>query len=1039
MKSPLFLLVAGLLLGACGSDGPEDGSPVEDGATADTTADNGTSPDGTTEDADAPASTGPADGGDTTSTTEDGVDSALAPCAGDECDIDGECWSNGTISPHNPCIACLVIVDASAWSAADETECDDGSACTTGDACVDGACIGLPTVCDDGNPCTDDACDEPSGACQSTANAAPCDDGDACTSGSACAGGACQKGAGTLACDDGQACTIDTCDPAIGCVFAPASEGPCDDGDECTGGDHCTTGGCYGEPVGCTDFNVCTVDFCQPGLGCVSKSIQENCDDGNPCTDDGCDAVLGCVYPFNAVTCDDGSACTELDTCSAGACAGVGIDIDDGNPCTSDTCDPASGAVHTPNTLPCDDGNVCTVGDGCVSAACIPGPDLLACDDDNPCTDDGCVAFEGCTFAPNTLGCDDGSVCTVDDVCGAGGCAGTVVPCDDGNVCTADVCDPIDGCGTTVIVSKACRPNFVGITPPRGATLTGSPDSPNVTVSGKVTSAAGAITALSINDVPVTVGEDGSFSVDVPAQVGGNTLVFDAMDELGTSKNRVQAFLWSVGYLKPIKAQPKSGMVDPGLGIWLAQEVIDDGDHSLPPNDLATIMALAADSLNLAGLIPSPAFENGQYKVFVKNLTHSDPSLSLSSQPGGLGINIVIANVKADVHADGKKLFCIPNPFGSDECVYAPDFNGTLTISSIVIDADIALSVQNHEIVAKVSKADVTINGADISIDSAVSFIINPILDLVVDAFKDDLEKQFEGEIAGAIEPALQTALASLAIGATFDMPSLGPGGESVPVELITDFHSVAFEDAGGAILLRAGFYADQKTPYVNDGVPTRAGCLAGPQVLAIPKAHPFELVLADDTLNELLFAAWTGGLLEFVAPPDLIGGEDLEAYGITDMTLQVSGMLAPTLSDCNEDGELLVHIGDLKVTAKLSFLTQPMDVEMWVSFTAGVEFAASDDELTFQLTEVKAIHQEVNVLQDALVGSEAAIAGLIQENLVPALLAGLGGDALGGFPLPAIDLSETVDGVPDGTEIAISPTGVFRDQGNTIVGGTLK
>lgn len=60
--------------------------------------------------------------------------------------------------------------------------------------------------CDDGDPCTDDACVDES--CQHSLNTAPCDDGVACTAGDACSSGEC---IGADACPAGE-----TCDPVSG-------------------------------------------------------------------------------------------------------------------------------------------------------------------------------------------------------------------------------------------------------------------------------------------------------------------------------------------------------------------------------------------------------------------------------------------------------------------------------------------------------------------------------------------------------------------------------------------------------------------------------------------------------------------------------------------------------------------------------------------------------------------------------------------------------------------------------------------------------
>jgi hypothetical protein len=78
--------------------------------------------------------------------------------------------------------------------------------------------------CDDNNPCTDDSCNPASG-CVHDNNAAPCDDGNACTSNDTCGGGMCHSG-GPTNCDDADCCTIDACDPATGCAHAANTAAP---------------------------------------------------------------------------------------------------------------------------------------------------------------------------------------------------------------------------------------------------------------------------------------------------------------------------------------------------------------------------------------------------------------------------------------------------------------------------------------------------------------------------------------------------------------------------------------------------------------------------------------------------------------------------------------------------------------------------------------------------------------------------------------------------------------------------------------------
>ncbi len=76
----------------------------------------------------------------------------------------------------------------------------------------------------------------------------------------------------SLSCNDANLCTTDSCDQAIGCVYAK-NKLPCEDGNACTDGDICVTGSCKaGITKNCDDGNVCTVDHCESAVGCVNNA-----------------------------------------------------------------------------------------------------------------------------------------------------------------------------------------------------------------------------------------------------------------------------------------------------------------------------------------------------------------------------------------------------------------------------------------------------------------------------------------------------------------------------------------------------------------------------------------------------------------------------------------------------------------------------------------------------------------------------------------------------------------------------------------------
>ncbi|MSP91526.1 MAG: hypothetical protein EXR79_06955 [Myxococcales bacterium] len=474
------------------------------------------------------------------------------------CENDGDCFDG------NPCTtdACGVGVGCSNVPVAEGGPCNDANACTVGDGCKQGACGGVPKACGDQNPCTQDGCVAEAGCVTLELQGAACDNGSACTKDDTCLNALCT---GTpKVCDDANPCTEDGCIAATGqCKSTWLSDGALcpDDGvpctlDKCVGGkcDHkevgsghcliagaCLSGGaihpadpCLGclplasqtgwskrTGLPCNDGNACTAgDTCYDSGACSGAPL--SCDDGNPCTADGCNAQGGaapCLHQPTPGVCSDGSTCTAQDACAQGVCTGKPVPCDDANACTADACDPALGCVSkqidaliactaddlactvdvcsagacvhlldvvaclvsgacfqatqaapgqsclvcapatsqtqfSPATgLACNDGNPCSAADTCDQGVCA-GLGTASCDDANPCTGDGCDKTLGCTHAAVAGPCDDGNVCTSGDACAAGLCAPgkpkVCPPPADG--CSAALCDGQLGC----VATSAC-------------------------------------------------------------------------------------------------------------------------------------------------------------------------------------------------------------------------------------------------------------------------------------------------------------------------------------------------------------------------------------------------------------------------------------------------------------------------------------------------------------------------------------------------------------------------------------------------------
>ncbi|MEO0325930.1 MAG: putative metal-binding motif-containing protein, partial [Myxococcota bacterium] len=138
-----------------------------------------------------------------------------------------------------------------------------------------------------------------------------CNDFCFCNGTELCRGGFCV--AGDPPCEDDFACTFRACDEeANTCGNLELRNEVCDDGDLCTGDEICDALlGCVdGIPLGCSDGDSCTIDQCDPELGCLN-TLRDLDGDGFPdsrCTtglDADCRDDRPDINPGAAEVCDN--------------------------------------------------------------------------------------------------------------------------------------------------------------------------------------------------------------------------------------------------------------------------------------------------------------------------------------------------------------------------------------------------------------------------------------------------------------------------------------------------------------------------------------------------------------------------------------------------------------------------------------------------------------------------------------------------------------------------------------------------------------
>ena len=393
----------------------------------------------------------------------------------------GLCVAGGLVScdDGNLCTTDFCHPVTGCSSKLNSNPCDDGDACTANDVCKLGECAGsVAVVCNDNNVCTDDGC-LPESGCVFQNNIAECDDQNACTLGDACVGGTC-LGTTPVNCNDNIICTADACYPTQGCVYE-VIEPCCGNGiveppEECDDGNNVNDAECLAscKLPGCDDGIVngdeTAVDCggecppCADGLGC---GLPEDCVSG-VCTDELCQEP----------TCEDevhNGAESDLDCGGACDACGDGLGCNGPGDCTSLYC--YEGECQTPS---CDDqiqnGVETDVDCGGDCAACLEGQGCLAPGDciSLICTDEVCQIPV----------CEDGEMNGLEtDV----DCGGDCPPCGAGKACLTDADCVADALCQGAICSLYGSGKDGAIAPGSGTTTINSTVSPASGTAGETT------------------------------------------------------------------------------------------------------------------------------------------------------------------------------------------------------------------------------------------------------------------------------------------------------------------------------------------------------------------------------------------------------------------------------------------------------------------------------------------------------------------------------------------------------------------------
>ena len=177
------------------------------------------------------------------------------------------------------------------------------------------------------------------------------------------------------------------------------------------------------------------------------------------------------------------------------------------------------------------------------------------------------------------------------------------------------------------------------------------------------------------------------------------------------------------------------------------------------------------------------------------------------------------------------------------------------------------------------------------------------------------------------------------------------------------------------------------------------------------------------DFVNEFLFSAWWNGLLNIETGADGFGdaGLGLEEYGIRTF---IEPDASSILSDCNFK-VLHIQLGDAELELDLDggLVTTPTTMKLFTSMDADIYVVTNSDSISVVVNGFSGFHVDIVEAGPEWESLEAELE-IALESLMASQMEELLGQALGDFPVPSIDLTGLLEGVPAGTALEVGSTG---------------
>ena len=541
-------------------------------------------------------------------------------------------------------------------------------------------------------------------------------------------------------------------------------------------------------------------------------------------------------------------------------------------------------------------------------------------------------------------------------------------------------------CGWDEVVVDIGPPTIEITSPVAGAMLDATND-PMITVEGTVTDTFGDVTAF-LNGAPLALEADGSFSTEIGARYGVNHIQVEASDGLDSTTSRaVVDVLWANDYA-PI-TDPPLDEVD-AVQLRLGQLFVDDRmrpmtlvDGTTVTQDLADIMQLVIQNLDIATLLPDPVVDTSGFFLRIPSIVLGKPNVQIDIVDGGLELFIQIPDLVANTEGS----FTFDNT--------SLDLNGNLTAG---LSALITVSVDKPDANTPVS---VTVDSISVAVEDAspnfASAEANAIFQLassilrttIEDLLRDTLEMSFVTEIPALLGDVF-TALESVLAGQTVDLDT----GFGAPITLTIDGGlstiTTAFRDH-----LTAGLSLSANTSSTGAFPMSRGTALLyAREPASFFQQARVQFGLRFSLVNGLLHTLWQGGLLE---------ADVADFVPINVDAALLSAKLPPLIRPPTEGepNDFVIELGQVEITVDILGDTATYGVNISTGVDLGIQNAA----LALTVGDVPKIDTWlISSSADSPLVTPEVLKDLIEGQVWPEFTAAFAGGL--SIPLPAPDLS---------------------------------